>query len=112
MDGILSTIKKLLGVHEDYTHFDDDIIVHINSAFSVLFQMGIGPKNGFSIFGYDESWTDFLEEGVLLNLVKTYVYLKTRMSFDPPQTSSTKEAAEKILSEYEWRILIQKEGDW
>jgi hypothetical protein len=84
-ESILTSVKKLLGIDESYTHFDADLIMHINSVFSILGQMGVGPKKGFAISGADEKWSDFLEDDPgRLALVKSYMHLKVRLLFDLP----------------------------
>ena len=109
-DSILNTIKKQLGITEDYTVFDNDLIMHINSVFLTLSQLGVGPDEGFFIEGKTDSWTDYIDEGVLLNSIKTYVYLKVKLLFDPPQASSLLEAINSQLKEIEWRMYVQKGG--
>jgi hypothetical protein len=84
MDSILTSIKKMLGIEADYTHFDPDIIVAINSAFMFLYQLGVGPVTCFSITDAAPIWTDFLGTNIDLESVKTYTYFKTRLMFDPP----------------------------
>ena len=106
-NSILSTIKKMLGLDADYDAFDTDIIIHINSALRNLMQLGVGPSTGFSINGDFETWNHFLGEATDLEGVKTYVYLKTRLAFDPPATSFVLEAIKAMISEYEWRINVQ-----
>lgn len=105
---ILNTIKKMLGLDESYTAFDTDIIVHINSAFFTLNQIGVGPEGGFEISSSAEQWETFLEGRKDLNSVKTYIYLKVRVLFDPPETSHAREAFIKQSQEYEWRLLAQE----
>ena len=105
-DSILVSIKKLLGMTEEYTPFDTDIIIHINTVFSILTQIGVGSDDGFYITGADETWTDYLPYGARLEMVKTYVYQKVRILFDPPSSSAVMEAMNRSLSELEWRILI------
>ena len=90
MDSILTSIKKLLGIAEDYEHFDQDIMIHINSAFSVLNQLGVGPKDGFCIDGPDATWSDFLCNDSRLEFVKTYVYLKVKLVFDTQSSSGNR----------------------
>ena len=85
-DSILTSIKKLLGIDADYKHFDSDIIMHINSVFSILTQMGVGPVNGFSVSGDGEKWSDFTEEPNKFSLVKSYMHLKVKLLFDPPSS--------------------------
>lgn len=104
MDSILTSIKKLLGIQEEYEHFDVDIIMHINTAFMVLTQLGVGPSEGFTIDDKYDVWSDFTTEN--LEAVKTYVYLKVRIAFDPPNSSSVMEAMNRQISEYEWRLNV------
>ena len=88
MDSILQSIKKLLGLDENYDAFDDDVMMHINSVLMILTQLGVGPKNGFSITGEEETWGDYLGEDISkLSAVKTYVYLKVKTMFDPTSSS-------------------------
>jgi hypothetical protein len=104
IESILLTIKKLLGIEEEYTQFDSDIIVHINSAFSVLHQLGIGPVEAVTIESDANEWSEFFESRSDINLVKTYIYLKVRLVFDPPQTGYVLDAFNKQVSELEWRL--------
>lgn len=106
-ESILNSIKKLLGPSADYTQFDPDIIIHINSAFMVLRQLGVGPKEGFSINNSDAVWTDFMSDIDKLGLVKSYIYLKVRLIFDPPTNSTVIKANEDLLKEYEWRLNVE-----
>lgn len=110
MDSILTSIKKLLGIDEFYDHFDADIIMCINSAFSVLNQLGIGPPEGYVITDSTQTWTDFFGDRKDIELVKTYVYMKTRLIFDPPSSSSVIEAFNKQISEFEWRLNVAVEN--
>lgn len=109
-ESILKSIKKSLGLAEDYDVFDVDIVMAINSAFMVLFQIGVGPKTGFAITGDSQTWSDFLGVENQLEAVKTYVYLKTRIIFDPPQSSFVLESLNKMAAEYEWRLNVHAEG--
>lgn len=111
MDSILTSIKKMLGIAEEYEHFDHDIIMHTNSVFMTLSQLGIGPEEGFSIETDEQTWTDFLGESSKLNAVKSYIFLKVRLLFDPPSHSSVLEAMERQAAEYEWRLNIQAETE-
>lgn len=107
-NSILTSTKKMLGITEEYEHFDPDIITHINSVFSILTQLGVGDPYGFMITGKEEVWTDFLiSRDPRLNMVKTYMYQKVRMMFDPPQAGALKEALQKSIDELEWRLNIQ-----
>lgn len=110
MESILISIKKLLGIPEDQTNFDTDIIIHINSVFMILTQMGVGPEEGFVIADNFPQWTDFIpDDGPNLELVKTYVYLKVRLLFDPPASSTVLASIEKLISEFEWRLHVKAE---
>lgn len=102
MDSILESIKKMLGISEYQNEFDTDLIIHINAAIAVMTQLGLGEKN-FSIFGPSETWSDFIDESQALNLAKPYVYMKTKMVFDPP-TGAAADAMNNRIAEYEWRI--------
>lgn len=110
MESILTSIKKLLGIAEEYEHFDIDIIIHINTAFSVLTQLGVGPSSGYSINDKHAVWNEFIPaEDKRFNSVKTYVYLKTRLVFDPPQNTALFEAMERTAKELEWRLNVSAE---
>jgi hypothetical protein len=107
---ILTSTKKVLGIAEDYTVFDLDIITHINSAFSTLTQLGVGPSNGYMINDASDTWSDFVDElDYQYNAVKSYVFLKVRQLFDPPQTSYLISAVEKQIQELEWRLNTHRE---
>ena len=109
MDNILSSIKKLLGIPTEETAFDSDIIMHINSVFMILNQLGIGPTDGFTISDDYALWSDFIPDGQNLELVKSYMYMKVRLMFDPPSSSAVLSAMEKSISEFEWRLNVQAE---
>ena len=104
MESILTSIKKLLGMGEDYTHFDDDIIMHINMVFSTLNQLGVGPPNGFIIKDNEAVWGDFVNDEKKFEAVKTYIYLKVKTVFDPPQSSAVLESIKENIAELEWRL--------
>lgn len=110
-DSILISTKKILGIDAAYTAFDIDIIIHINTMLSVLNQLGIGPEGGFLIEDDSATWDDFLGADPLLNEVKTYVYLRVRILFDPPTTSFLLNAMKEQYQELEWRLSIKREGD-
>jgi hypothetical protein len=112
-NSILTSVKKNLGIDASYTVFDLDIITLINSAFSTLNQIGIGPENGYTIEDATAMWTSFIGTNALLNSVKTYVHLKVRIVFDPPSTSYLVDAYRKQIEEFEWRLNTVREGtDW
>lgn len=110
-NSILTSVKKLLGIAEEFEQFDTDIIIHINSVLSILTQIGVGPVLGFSISDSDAVWTDFLPVGSKLELVKSYVYMKVRLLFDPPSVSAVIESLNRLISELEWRIRIVAESE-
>lgn len=109
-DSILTTVKKLVGIDESYDAFDLDIITHINSAFSTLDQLGIGPEEGFMIEDDSATWGDFLGDDNRLNSVKSLIGLKVRVVFDPPATSFTLDAFNKQIEELQWRLNVYREG--
>lgn len=106
IDSILTSIKKLLGISEDYTHFDSDLIMHINSVLSILTQIGVGPSDGYSIENAGNKWSEFIEDTKLLEMVKSYMHLKVKLLFDPPLSSSVMESMNRMISEFEWRIQV------
>lgn len=107
MDSILQETKKLLGIMPDYTQFDKDIIIHINSVFLTLHELGVGPKEGFQIEDGGDEWTDFISDNpLLLGAAKTYVYQKVRLLFDPPVNSAVLEAIKESIKELEWRMNV------
>ena len=103
---ILTSIKKMLGVAEDYTEFDEDIITHINSVFLNLTQLGVGPEEGFMIDDDTAVWEDFIDDSIQLQAVKTYMYLKVKLLFDPPLSSSVTESFTRMIAELEWRLNV------
>lgn len=107
---ILTSIKKLLGLDEGYEVFDQDIIIHINTALMVLHQLGVGPDEGYRITSKKDKWDDFIDEEENLESVKTYIYLKVKQVFDPPQHGPTLEAINNQIKEYEWRLNVQVEN--
>lgn len=106
MESILLSVKKMLGVTDEYKVFDPDIIMHINSVFFILSQLGVGPKDGFSIQDENAEWEEFIPCGADLEAIKSYVYLKVRMMFDPPQSSAVSEAITRNINELEWRLNL------
>lgn len=110
MDSILTLVKKNLGIEEDCEDFDDEIIMHINSVFMILSQLGVGPKEGFAIQDKTSTWSEYISKEQNLNLVKSYMYLRVRIMFDPPQNSFTLTSMENQAKEYEWRLNVQAES--
>lgn len=111
MESILDSIKKLLGISDDYTQFDSDIIMHINTVFLNLTQLGVGPETGFYIEDNGAVWSEFIGDDVNLNAVKTYVYLKVKLLFDPPLSSAVIESTNRMISELEWRLNVAAETE-
>jgi len=110
MDSILTSIKKLLGPDEADTHFDPDIIMHINTTLMALNQIGVGPETGFSISDKTTTWATYLGANANIEAVKSYIYLKVRLIFDPPSSTPLIEAIERQITELEWRLSIQPKG--
>lgn len=111
MESILTSIKKMLGLAEEYTQFDADIIMHINSVFTTLTQLGVGPSTGFYIEDSIAEWTDFIPDMTKLQSVKTYVYMKVRIIFDPASlAAATLAAYERQIQELEWRLNVAAEN--
>lgn len=109
-DSILDSTKKILGLDPEYTAFDLDIITHINAVFSDLQQLGVGPEEGFAIEDASSNWNEFLVGNLMLNSVKTYIYLRVRLLFDPPITSYLISSLKEQLQALEWRLNVQREG--
>lgn len=117
---ILNNTKHILGLAAGYSPFDHDVLTHINSTFSILDQLGIGPEGGYFIESNEETWDDYVEASDLpanqLNLVRTYLYLKVRMLFDPPTTSYLIDSMNKQIAEHEHRLNtfreVIKQQEW
>ena len=105
-DSILMTIRKLVCGDPYANHFDTDLLVHINACFSILNQLGVGPESGFVVTDETQSWSSYVADNRILNMVKTYVTLKVKKIFDPPLTSSVLEAMDKEISQLEWRLNV------
>lgn len=108
-DSILDSIKKLLGMTADYTNFDTDIVIHINSVFMILNQLGVGPSECFKIADDLSTWEDFMEGSEDIDAVKSFIYLKVKSLFDPPISSAVVEANKEAIKELEWRLNIQSD---
>ena len=106
MDSILESIKKLLGIPKEYDAFDVDVIMHINTAFAILNQLGLGPESGYSIEGYDEVWDDYIVS-YNMSMIKTFIYLKVRLAFDPPSSTALIESMQRTLDELTWRLELE-----
>jgi len=111
-ESILISIKKLLGIAEDYDHFDPDLIMHINTVFMILHQMGVGPKEApFMIEDANATWDSFIGDAKDLQPVKTYIALKVRLVFDPPAASAHMQAITDTIKELEWRLYSAESSD-
>lgn len=109
MDSILTSIKKMLGIEEDYNHFDPELIVMINSVFGVLFQLGVGPKDApYSIESEENTWDEFMV-GNQIQTVKSYIFAKVKMQFDPPSSSFVLSSYQDLAKEFEWRCNVDAE---
>jgi len=111
VDSILTSIKKMLGIEEAVTQFDTDIIININSVFMILTQLGVGPLEGFIITDKTDEWDDFLGDVITQEAVKTYIYLKVRLIFDPPSSGFVLDSTERMIKEFEWRLNSQAEAE-
>lgn len=106
MESILTSIKKLLGISEDYDHFDSDLIMHINTVFTTLTQLGVGPNEGFSIEDESAKWEDFLPDERMIHSVKSYMFMKVKLMFDPPLSTGVIECIKEQIKELEWRLQV------
>lgn len=105
MESILTSIKKLLGITAEYKHFDADIVMHINTVFSILCQLGVGPDTPFIVVDEDQTWGEFIpNDAAEIAAVKSYMYQRVRLLFDPPVTSFNLDAVKNTISELEWRM--------
>ena len=110
MDSILTTIKALLGITSEYTHYDAQIIVHINSVFNILKQLGVGPNGGFFISDSSAKWSDYIideNSDIDIEMVKSYIYMKVKLIFDPPLSGTAAEALKSEIAEFEWRLNVE-----
>ena len=114
IESILTSIKKMLGITEEYEHFDSDLIMHINSVFMILTQLGVGPPSGFSIRDKTSIWKEFVSDETKFQLVKSYMHLKVKLLFDPPLSSAVMASMEKMIAEAEWRLNVaaETEAEW
>lgn len=110
MKSILTSIKLLLGITEEYEAFDQQIIAHINSVFMILTQLGVGPPEGFMIDNKADTWNEFISDEKKMQLVKSYMYLKVKMLFDPPSSSAVIDSTNRMINEFEWRLNSQAES--
>ena len=106
---ILLSVKKMLGPSADYDIFDPELIIYINSVFGTLHQLGVGPEEKFVITGDSELWSDFTTEGEEIEEVKSYMYLRVRLLFDPPSSSFVLSSFKEQMKELEWRLQCKAE---
>ena len=112
MESILTSIKKMLGIAEEYKQFDADIIIHINSVFTTLRQLGVGPSEGFYIENETVEWMDFITDPTKLQAVKSYIFMRVKILFDPASLgSATLAAYERQIQEFEWRLNLEAESN-
>lgn len=110
VESILTSIKLLLGIAEDYEHFDNQIVAHINSVLMILTQLGVGPPDGFIVKDKSDTWNEFIPDGKNLELVKSYIHLKVKLLFDPPSSSVVMESTNRMINEFEWRLNAAAES--
>lgn len=106
---ILANIKQMLGLTDDVTAFDNELVSHINSTFMGLNQIGVGSDDGFSIHGYDETWGQFVDDPRLADPAREFIYMKVRLIFDPPASSVVSDALNQRIAEIEWRLNVLAE---
>lgn len=107
-ESILTSIKKLLGITEECTDFDNDLIIDINSVLMILTQLGVGPPEGFIITDKSAVWKEFMTDINQMSLVKTFIHLKVRLIFDPPMSTAVLESVKELIRETEWRLVNTK----
>lgn len=105
-DSILTSIKKLMGLTEEYDAFDQDILILINSVLFELEQIGVKAKDGFTLSDKTAVWSDYSDDNRLLNALKPYIYMKTKLAFDPPTSSGALDSMNRIIDRFEWRINL------
>lgn len=106
MESILNSIKKMLGVDAEYTVFDQELILHINSAFMILNQLGVGPEEGYRIADASNVWSEYTEDESMVGAIADYIYMRTRLSWDAPQNSATISMYNDKIREFEWRLNV------
>ena len=109
-DSILASVKKILGITDDNTEFDVDLIIYINTVLASLIQMGVGPQEGYVITDRENTWYEFTGGNKKIEMTKSYVALRVRKLFDPPQSSVLMEALNQEMDEAKWRAYIEMGG--
>lgn len=111
MDSILTSVKLQLGISPAETCFDENLIMNINSVFAILQQLGVGPSGGYAIQSVENTWSEFLANSDQIEMVKSYMYLKVKILFDPSASSVVMDAYNRMISEFEWRLLVSADSD-
>lgn len=111
-DSILTSIKKMLGATEDYTPFDDQLLIHINSVLSTVCQLGAGPDVPVKLVTGTETWDEVIGDNPYIEFIKSYVYIRTKLVFDPPQNSTILNALKEEMREIEWRLNVSVDPGW
>lgn len=111
IDSILESIKTMLNVPVDSTEFDVDLVIHINSVFSILTQLGVGPSDGFEITGPEEKWSDYMDDYKKISELISYMYMKVKLIFDPPTIGGVLDSYKELIREFEWRAYIEGDTD-
>lgn len=111
-DSILNTMKQMIPAMPSGDAFDTELIIHINTILGVLKQIGVGSSDGFFITGENETWSDFFGDSTTIQMAKTYMYLRLRLLFDPPENSSVLASYKEQIAELEWRCNIEVETNW
>ena len=111
MESILDSVKAMLGITPEQTHFYQDIIMHINSVFVILQQIGVGPKEGFTITDSSATWDEYINGNVNLQMVKSYMGLRVKLLFDPPTSSGYMDCIKQQIAEFEWRMYASANPD-
>lgn len=111
MESILDSIKKMLGITKEYKQFDAEIVMNINSVFSILHQLGVGPKECYMIEDSAQTWDEFMEGRANIELVKSYIFLKVKLIFDPSLTASVTDSYKEQIKEFEWRLNVIAEAE-
>ena len=106
-ESILQTVKATIGITSDQTHFDSEILMHINSIIAKLNQIGIGPTEGFRVEDESSDWSSFIGDDPNLDMVKDYISISVKLAFDPPSNSFAIDSLRKITDEYEWRLSVK-----
>lgn len=107
-ESILTSIKKLLGIAPEYSNFDMDVLMHINSVIMILRQIGVGPSEGFVVQDVTTTWADYLGDNVAqFSSVQTYIFLKVRQFFDPATNGAVTESTNNQIKELEYRLYAE-----